>query len=137
MHQFIRCNVSVTIWVLPSCALPQGKLCAPSSSSTRLLVYLIRASPGPVHENSVSAFSRNPSGRASTFYFSSLFVNPRKSLNVLPLSPYFLALAFPLLLHLLLLLADIPQTSLWTVSLLGFLLRGGGVNLTLSVGARQ
>ena len=58
-------------------------------------------------------------GRAHTF--SLQFLLTRTSLSV-PLSPCFLALAFPLFLSLILLPSCAPQTTPWTVSLLGFLL---------------
>ena len=49
------------MWVLLSCALLRGHLCAPSASSTRLLVYLLffLAGPGPLHKNAVSVFPRS------------------------------------------------------------------------------
>ena len=99
-------------------ALPQGHICT-SSSSCRLLAYLflLLASPGPLPEIAVSEFSRCPLGRPNTFPCLLLLLTPLVSL-----SPFVLALAFPLFLSILLLLSCIPQTSLWTVPLLGFLL---------------
>ena len=61
-------------------------------------------------------------GRANTISSLFLLLTPRKSLSVPPLSPCFIAPAFPLFLSFLLLLSCIPQTYLWTVSPLGFLL---------------
>ena len=68
-HSVPPCTVHILplFWVLLSSALPKQQLCAPSSSSTRILVYLFRlsgAGPGLLHEIAVSAFSRNPLGRA-------------------------------------------------------------------------
>ena len=85
--------------------------------------FFFLAGPGPLHEIAVSAFLRSPLGRANSFSFLFLLLIPRKSLSVSPLSPCFLALAFPLFLYFLLLLSCTPQTSLWTVYLLGFLLQ--------------
>ena len=74
--------------------------------------------------SSVSAFSRNPLGRADTFAFLSLQLAPRVPVNFLRLqSRSFFALAsLSLTATLSFLLSCTPQTWLWTVSLLDFLL---------------
>ena len=70
-----------------------------------------------------SITTRTPMGRATTFSFlSSLLLTPCVCLSGPHLSPYFLALFFPFFLPFLLLLSCTPQTYLWTISLLGFLL---------------
>ena len=84
--------------------------------------FFFLAGPGPLHESAVSALSRGPFGRSNTFSFLSVLLGPRKPLSVPPLSPCFLALAFPLFLSFLLLLSCTPRSYLRTVSLLGFLL---------------
>ena len=84
--------------------------------------FFFLAGPGPLHEIAVSAFSRSPLGRANNYSILLLLLTPAKSLSVPPLSPCFLELAFPLFLSFFLLLSCTPQTFLWTVSLLGFLL---------------
>ena len=75
--------------------------------------------PDPLHEIAVTAFSRSPLGCADTFSFQYLPSTPRISQSIYPLSPRFLAVAFPFLLSLLLLLSCTRQTPLWTVPLLG------------------
>ena len=55
--------------------------------------FFFLASPGPLHENAVSAFSRSPLDRANTFSFLSVILAPRTSLNVLRTSRCLLALA--------------------------------------------
>ena len=86
-----------TCHILPLCefysiALPQGHLCA-SSSSSRLLVYLFfLAGPDPLHEITVPAFSQ------STRPYKCVFI-PISSvaLSVPPPSPYFSRASLPLL----------------------------------------
>ena len=124
---------------LYSIDLPQGHICAISSSS-RLLAYLFLLSGrsrSPTRNRSFSVL-RCSLGGANTFSFQILLLTSRKYLSVPPLSPCFLALAFPLFkylrvpplspsflalafplfLYVLLLLSCTPQISLWTVSLL-------------------
>ena len=84
--------------------------------------FFFLADPGPLHEIAVRAFSRSPLGRADTFSILVLLLTPHKSLRDPPPSPCFVALAFPLFILFILLLSCTPQTSLWTVYLLGFLL---------------
>ena len=89
--------------------------------------FFFLAGPGPRHEIAVSAFWRSPLGRANTFSFLFLILTPRKSLLSV-ISKVFLLhfvsypLTFAFLRSFLLFLSCTPQTSLWTVSLLGFLL---------------
>ena len=101
-----------------SIVVPHGHT-ASTSSSLLLVNILFLVGPGPLHEIAVSAFSRSPLGRADTFSFQYLPSTPRISLTASPLSPYFLALAFPFLLLFLLLLSCTGQTSLKTVPPLG------------------
>ena len=84
--------------------------------------FFFLAAPGPLHELAVSARSRSSLARANKVYIPiSSRTPPVYLLSVPLLSTRFVALAFPLALSFLLLLSCTPQTSLWTVSLLGFL----------------
>ena len=67
--------------------------------------------------------------RFHSYFFS---LTPRNLTSVPPPSPCFLELAFPLFMSFLLLLSLTPQTSLWTVSLFGFLLYPSILSTTLS-----
>ena len=77
-RSLLHSSHSLTMWVLLPSALPQGRLCVQSFSSTRLLVYLflLPAGAGPLHKNVVSAFSRRPSGRAIAFEFLHFYFIP-------------------------------------------------------------
>ena len=72
----------------------KGKICASSSSSPRLPVYLFVAGPGPLHEIAVPALSRCPLGRVNSFSLLALVSTSRISLSAIPLPPL-LTLAFP------------------------------------------
>ena len=80
-----------------NCFATRAHLCIflPLSTTGKYLSFL--AGPNPLHEIAVSALSRKPLGRANTFSFLVLLLTPRKYQSVPPLSPCFLALAFPLL----------------------------------------
>ena len=84
--------------VVLSIASPQGHICVPSSSSSRLLVYLLLLpgrSRSPARNRGFSG-SRSPLVRANTFSFLYVLLTPRKSLTVPPLSPCILALVYRL-----------------------------------------
>ena len=115
---------SPTMWLLFSTALPQGHICAFTSSSSQPLVHLLfLAGPGPLHEIALSEISRSPMGRANTFSFQLLLLAPRKSLGVPPSSPLLLStrrsLIFILSSTYILCPANLPMGSIY---LLGFLL---------------
>ena len=101
--------------------MQHGHMCASTSSSSRLLVYLFLLSgrSRSLHEIAVSAFPRSPLGRADTFSFQYLPQTPCISPSVSPFSPYLLALAVPFLLSFLLRLSCTHQTYLKIVPLLG------------------
>ena len=84
--------------------------------------FFFLAGPGPLHEIAVTAFSRSPLGRANTFSFLFLLLTPRKSLECS--SPFTLFLIASLSRISIFYFTSVlyPQTSLWTASLLGFLL---------------
>ena len=110
------------IRVLLSIVVPHGHMCTSTSSSSRLLVYLFcLVGPGPLHEIAISAF-RVVHWAVQIRFHSNIFPQPPVYLSsVCPLSPYFLALAFPSLLSFLLLLSCTRQTSLRTVPFLGLI----------------
>ena len=91
---------SLTMWVLLSIVVPHGHICVATSSS-RLLEYLFLLSGrsrSPTRNRSF-AFSRSALGCADTFPYQHIPSTRRVSLSASPLSPYFLALAFPFLLR--------------------------------------
>ena len=103
---------SPTTWVLISIALPHGHICASTSFSSRLLVYLFLLS-GRLRSstwNRSSAFSGSRAGRANMFSCLSISLGPPGvSLCVSPLLPYFLAQPFPSLCDFFPLLSCTPQ----------------------------
>ena len=91
------CYVSPTLY----CCATQAHICAPTSSSSRLLelyLFLLSGRSRSPTRNRVSALSRNLLGGAKIRFYI-----PISSLSApllyLPLSPYFSALAFPFLLY--------------------------------------
>ena len=85
--------------------------------------FFFLAGPGPPHEIAVSAFSRRVIGPCSYVFIDIPFlITPCVSPSHSRVSPYLLALALPRLLSFLLRLSCIPETSLRTSCLLGFLL---------------
>ena len=91
---------SPTVWVLLYCFATTAHLCYfLLLPTTGIPLSPFLAGPGPLHEIAVSAFLRSPLGRANTFSFLFLFLTLRQSLkwNISSLSPWILALAFPLI----------------------------------------
>ena len=82
--------------------------------------FFVLVGPGSLHEFAVSAFSRFPLGRATTFV-PYIFLPARISRRSSPFT-LFLGASLSLVLSFLSLLSCTPQTYLWTAYLLGFLL---------------
>ena len=104
-----------TMGVILSVVLQHGHIFVATSSFSPTLVYIFLLSGrsrSPTRKRSFSFFSRSPLGREDTFPFQYVPSTPRVSPSAFPLSPYFLALAFPFLLLFPLLLSCSRQTSL-------------------------
>ena len=122
---------SYTLHILLLCEIYSILLCHyghinASTSSSWLPVYLFLLSGrsrSPTRNRSFSVFAK--SNRPCKYVFIPIpWLNrPYTSLSsVSPISPFFLALVFPSFYPFLLLLSCTSQTSMWTSSLLGFLL---------------
>lgn len=107
-----------------SLSSPHGHICGSTSSPPGYWYTscFFVAGPAVRHEFLARACSRSLWGRAKQFALLSLLLNSRICFCVLPLPPFFLALAFPLFLSLRLLLYCTAQTFLWAKFIIGFLL---------------
>ena len=109
-----RAHLCIYCLLLPATGIPWCQV--PGIS------FFFLASPGRLHQIAVSAILRSPLGGANKLLFLSLRLTPRICLSsVSPISPCFLALAFPFFLSFLPLMPCTRQTSLRTSSLLAFL----------------